>query len=301
MDYKQAINYVVQQRRNDLAQANAFFISLMRENEIFRNAELAFRRAELDFLHGKIQKDEYEQKRKTRDSVVSRLGVKDKLTPPFRCNICHDTGRTEKGVCSCAKKLAHESKSDLGQFPLRTYDEFDINLYPETAHQLVLKTIAELKTIATKGSTAKRKNINLIGKSGTGKTFLASCFANDCAERGQSVIMLTAFSLVDRALKYHTTFNESKHAYLTPLLETDVLIIDDLGTESIFKNVTLEYLYHVINERQLKGLTTVITSNLTVDQLAIRYGERIASRIMDKKLCYTREFAFDDIRKITIK
>lgn len=300
MDYKQAIKQIIERRNKDLSQAHALFISLMRNNEVFRNAELDFRRAELDFLHGKTSQEDLDKKRKTRDDVVARLAVKDKLNPPFRCEICHDTGRTKNGICACAKQLAHESKNDFSQFPLLTFDDFDITIYPSEVHQLVLKTAAELKTIALKGSTSKRKNINLIGAPGTGKTFLATCFANDCAEKGKSVVMLTAFSFVDRALKYHTTFDDNKAEYLAPLLETDVLVIDDLGTESIFKNVTLEYLYHIINERQLKGLTTVITSNLSVDAIAKRYGERIASRLFDKKLCYTREFTFSDIRKINV-
>ena len=56
----------------------------------------------------------------------------------------------------------------------------------------------------------------------------------------------------------------------------------------------------LVNQRQLRGLTTVITSNLSVDGVAARYGERIASRLFDRTLCYTAEFDFADIRKIKI-
>ncbi len=66
------------------------------------------------------------------------------------------------------------------------------------------------------------------------------------------------------------------------MLDCDVLVIDDLGTESTLKNVTKEYLYTVINERWLHGKTTVITTNLTPAELMNRYGESIASRILDK-------------------
>jgi hypothetical protein len=83
MDYKQAIKQIIERRNSDLAKAHALFISLMRNNEVFRNAELDFRRAELDFLHGKTSQEDLDKKRKTRDDVVARLAVKDKLNPPF--------------------------------------------------------------------------------------------------------------------------------------------------------------------------------------------------------------------------
>ena len=86
----------------------------------------------------------------------------------------------------------------------------------------------------------------------------------------------------------------------SPYLDCDLLAIDDLGTEAIYKNVTLEYLYMVINERQIAGKHTLITSNLSVNRLAERYGERIASRILDKKTCYAAEFSGKDIRAYEI-
>ena len=117
---------------------------------------------------------------------------------------------------------------------------------------------------------------------------------------GRTVVFVTAFTFLNRALSYHTSFDQGRADMLTPLLDCDVLIIDDLGTESVLKNVTAEYLYLVVNQRQLRGLTTVITSNLSVDGVAARYGERIASRLFDRTLCYTAEFDFADIRKIKI-
>ena len=301
MDYGKAINEIVNKRRASLDEARLFFRTLLDSNAEFRDAELSFRSAELDFFSGKIEKAEYEKAKALREEIIDKLGVRARLYPAPACSSCNDTGRGADGnICSCAKRLALQSRSALIEFPLRSFDDLDLSLYPESAHALVLKTGAELKMIASKGADSKRKNINLIGSAGTGKTFLASCFAGECSALGKTVVFITAFNFVDRALKYHTTFDQNKAEYLEPLLETDVLVIDDLGTESIFKNVTLEYLYHIINERQLKGLTTVITSNLSVNNIAIRYGERIASRLFDKKLCYTKEFVFDDIRKITV-
>ena len=50
-------------------------------------------------------------------------------------------------------------------------------------------------------------------------------------------------------LSYHTSFGAEKSSYLDTVLDPDVLVIDDLGTEPILKNVTLEYLYLILSER----------------------------------------------------
>ena len=49
MDYKKAINFIVSRRRDDLAEADAFFKRLLSRSPEFKEAELALRAAELDF------------------------------------------------------------------------------------------------------------------------------------------------------------------------------------------------------------------------------------------------------------
>lgn len=300
MDYKSAVNFIVNRRRDDLAAASAFFKRALARDPEFRVAELALRHAELEFARGNVAEAEVTELRRVRDEIVKKRGYGDKLNPPPHCPICGDTGKTRDGFCRCVKKLAIESRSDSVEFPLRSFDEIDYSLFLPGAKSFVEKTAANLKAIADKGADAKRKNVNLIGGSGTGKTFLASCFAGESEAVGRTVVFITAFTFLNLALSYHTSFDRGRADTLAPLLDCDVLIIDDLGTESMLKNVTAEYLYLVVNQRQLRGLTTVITSNLSIDGIAVRYGERIASRLFDRRLCYTAEFDFADIRKIKI-
>lgn len=301
MDYAKAINLIINRRSDDLARADAFFNELMRSSSEFSSIEKEIRSKELDYARGKVTADSLTPLYAKRKAIIDELGVENRLFPPVACKKCNDTGRLSNGeYCDCVKRLAFSQKSDNLSLPLRSFEEINGDIFDEGDREIFLKTANDLQMLALKGSNAKRKNINLLGKTGTGKTFLASCFAEKSSALGKTVVFLTAFSFVERALSYHTTFDEKKSSYLTPLLDCDVLIIDDLGTESIFKNVTLEYLYHIVNERQLKERTTFITSNLSIDEFAVRYGERIASRLFDKRLCYTREFNFRDIRKIKI-
>ena len=139
-----------------------------------------------------------------------------------------------------------------------------------------------------------------MGKTGTGKTFLASCVADALVKKDKSVMFVSAFDLNVRLLKHHTSFDNERLSHIEPLIDCDMLVIDDLGSESIYKNVTVELFYHVINERYNRGKSTLITTNLTLDEMTSRYGERTCSRLFDKRLCFAREFDFADNRKIKL-
>ena len=91
----------------------------------------------------------------------------------------------------------------------------------------------------------------------------------------------TAFALNDLFLKYRSSFYEDRVGVLDGVLESDVLIIDDLGSEPNMKN-TEEYFYLLFNERLSKNKSTIITTNLALEQLLARYGERTFSRLCNK-------------------
>ena len=77
-----------------------------------------------------------------------------------------------------------------------------------------------------------------------------------------------------------------------------MLMVDDLGSEPLMQNITVEQLFHLINERQRRGLSTVISTNLTLKELRERYTERIASRLNDPKNCEIIILEGRDLRKV---
>ena len=83
---------------------------------------------------------------------------------------------------------------------------------------------------------------------------------------------------------------------LSPLLDVDLLVIDDIGAEPQFKNVTCEYLYLVISERARYHKKTIITTNLKPLEFIDRYGERIYSRIFDKSKSILLNLKGEDLR-----
>ena len=78
--------------------------------------------------------------------------------------------------------------------------------------------------------------------------------------------------------------------------EDKVLIIDDLGVEPILNNITLNYFYTILNERMIANKSTIINSNLMPNEVLDRYGERIFSRIMNKKCGLVLEYKGEDRR-----
>jgi DNA replication protein DnaC len=92
------------------------------------------------------------------------------------------------------------------------------------------------------------------------------------------VLIISAYNLLELVRKAYFS-NEERAEELS---EIDVLMIDDLGSEPLMQNVTVEQLFNLLNERLDKGLSTVISTNLTMEELQGRYTERIASRLRDK-------------------
>ena len=109
----------------------------------------------------------------------------------------------------------------------------------------------------------------------------------------------TAFNLNSLFLKYHTTNVKERDYILTNLIETDVLLIDDLGTEPIIKNVSIEYLTLLLTERQNKH--TIIATNLTDEEIQNKYGDRVFSRLTNKNMSKLLYLDGDDLRHINKK
>lgn len=117
-------------------------------------------------------------------------------------------------------------------------------------------------------------------------------------QKGGSVIFVTAFKLNKIFLNYHLDFSGGYSDYIENLYDCDLLVIDDLGTENIYKNVTCEYFLSLISERITNNRHTLITTNLGAEHLRARYDDRFYSRLLDKNKTYTICFDGEDLRQI---
>ena len=219
------------------------------------------------------------------------------------CDTCGGTGYIGSNMCECLAELCRqEQKKELtflsaGQ---ERFDQFRLDYYPDRIDPKLgvnIRTLME-KTYQTCRKYAfsfseKSGNLLFSGDTGLGKTFLSACIARTVADNGYSVVYESAghlFSKLERA-KFDPTEENRREAAKYSLC--DLLIVDDLGTEMGSQFIT-SALYTLINDRLLERRPTIISTNLTVEDLSRRYSAQIVSRLRGS---YTRvPFLGDDIR-----
>ena len=131
---------------------------------------------------------------------------------------------------------------------------------------------------AQRVSLREPANLMLMGQTGLGKTHLSLAIANVAIGRGLSVEYGTAYNILSDL--QNENFGRTGNLQYTEerVLHTDLLILDDLGTEYT-SAYTVACLYNIINTRILCSRPTVISTNLGFDELAQKYDQRITSRI----------------------
>jgi len=218
----------------------------------------------------------------------------DYLQMHYHCNKCKDTGFIGNDKCNCFKQAVADlmySDSNIKailtneNFSKFTFDYYSddyideaIGLSPLSNMQ---KVVAGCKSFI-KHFNKKHDNLLLLGNTGVGKTFLANCIAKELLDKGYTVIYLTAFRLFD-ILEKNKFGKDEDSSYAASnqfdfILNCDLLIIDDLGTE-LNNAFTNSQLYLIINERLLRQKSTIISTNLSLPNINTIYGERIFSRI----------------------
>ena len=218
----------------------------------------------------------------------------DALDDKPACPKCGDTGWVGANMCACLKKLCAQEQIaelskllDLGE---QSFDTFSLDYYsplPWPGESLSPRENMEF-VLELCSSYARRfgkfyfRNLFLTGAPGLGKTFLSACIARTVAEKGFSVVYDTAVNIFSRfeEQKFARDREEAGEARdeTRRYLGCDLLILDDLGSELTTPFVQ-SALYTLINSRLTADKGTVISSNLTMDQVRARYTPQIASRL----------------------
>ena len=233
---------------------------------------------------------------------------RDYLDPIFTCPACEDTGYTgsgKKAICSCALALyAALSEKNGGFEEEQTFRSFDLSRFPDDrpvdkkgrtqrAQMAVFRDYC--RAFADALPNPDKKTLLFYGDSGLGKTFLLRCIHSRARERNVPALCVTANQLIRAARK--AVFSREQEE-MDAMYETALLLIDDLGTEPLIENVTVEELFNIVNERQNANLCTVISTNLTLENLQKRYTERIISRLLSRQTCQSLHFEGIDIRQL---
>ena len=232
----------------------------------------------------------------------------DFLDDDYMCQTCRDTGYTGTEVCGCLMELykdeLRKSLSNLFKLGNETFDNFDLSYYdekpapdtgisPRRSMEIIYKTCIEY----ARKFGSKSMNLFFNGAPGLGKTFLSACIARVVADNGYSVVYDTASSIFSKFedVKFSRLDDpEEARSDVSRYLECDLLIFDDLGTE-MASTFHTSALYEIVNTRLVTGRKTIVSSNLTLDEMHRRYSDQIMSRIEGEYQVLT--FRGEDIRK----
>jgi len=267
-----------------------------------------------DDISRQVEQDKLEMKidkiNKKFDSELKRVGLsREDFEPKYECEKCKDSGYFENKICYCFnQRLINESfkQSNLSKIDTENFETFDFGYYSNSnsvekygIEKSPLENIDGIRKIAHKFSTsldeADQKNLLFSGNTGLGKTFLANCVAAEAIKQGKSVIYQTAPILLDKMVDYKFKYNktEEEREEYNKIFEVDLLILDDLGTESM-NNAKFSELFSILNTRLLKNKKILISTNLTLQDIKKEYEERIFSRFIgDFLIC---RFVGEDIR-----
>ena len=227
----------------------------------------------------------------------------------YRCPICRDRGYVGEPVreeCACfpqrlARRLYDEAYAGTGA--AQTFETYDESVFPDdekvdglrTQRQRALAVRDICRDYALSCPASARPGLLLMGGTGLGKTFLLSCIQNALIARGFAPVRVTGYRLFETMRGTH--FGEAeKEAEFRRMIGCDILLIDDLGAEPMMQNVTREYLFNLLNERQSQQKNTVLATNLNHTDLLNRYGERVLSRLMDGMNVQAVELKGKDLR-----
>lgn len=230
----------------------------------------------------------------------------DYLEPVYECPLCKDTGYIGSEKCSCFKQAAIDllyRQSNIRQilqtenFDTFQLDYFNPEVYDESAGLSSRENAAGLYKACQKfvHDFPAGENILFYGNTGTGKTFLSNCIAKALLDRSFGVLYLSAIELFNILSEYDKEDREDSDLSESQITGCDLLIIDDLGTE-LSNAFTNSKLFYCINDRLLKGRSTIISTNYSPRELMDNYSERIFSRIKNSFKIY--KLFGDDIRLI---
>ena len=243
-----------------------------------------------------------------RTALLARMGLaEDALEPKPACLVCKDVGYRGEVACRCLKRyFAEEQVKELSRMldlGTQSFDTFSLDWYsdvyqsglgesPRDTMQMVYDTCADYAHQFGK----QHSNLLLFGAPGLGKTHLSAAIAREVSEKGFSVVYDTAghiFELFEDR-KFNREEDEALSSDVSRILNADLLILDDLGTEMTTSFVQ-SALYRIINTRLMEKRSSIISTNLTPAQIAQRYTPQIASRLEGEYEMLP--FLGEDIRK----
>lgn len=250
----------------------------------------------------KALNDKFDTLKLEKAKLLKEAGFpKDFLSMHYTCPLCKDSGYISQDgltvMCSCLQQKILDAKyndSNVSTAKNQTFETFDLNLYSDVANkEKYNSTISPRKNMENIKKVTLNfvdnfddenvKNLLFSGGTGLGKTYLSNCIISSLLNKGKTVIYQTAPVMLDKLIAEMFDKNNVSNSFSENLLTADLLVIDDLGTETM-NSLKFSELYKIINTRLLnqnnKVTKTIISTNLSLQQLFETYDERLVSRFV---------------------
>lgn len=251
-------------------------------------------------------KQRQEAFRQERLALLEGAGLSPRvLQMEYACEKCKDTGYIDNQPCTCLKQKLMDKLYDQSNVrrivEKENFDYYDFRLFsdkvepgerisPRENAQNILRIGLDFVDNFGKNT----KNLLLYGATGLGKTFFCSCIAKELLDAGYVVLYLTAGQLFRKLeeIRFSKNEEEEQEHWDTELLDADLLIIDDLGTEfaTLF---TASELFRLLNERKLNEKPIIISTNLEPKNITEQYSDRVTSRLREFEVLH---FFGEDLR-----
>ena len=220
-----------------------------------------------------------------KQKIYTELNIdKNFFTPHFECPKCKDTGyaldeNDRSQMCNCLKQQIFNMQyniSNLSNLNNENFENFNINVFSDEVNfEKYNSKISPRKNIENIKKAAinfvnnfdnpETKNLLFVGNTGLGKTYMTNCIAKELLQKGKTVLYQTAPVLFEQIINEKFSKKEnSSSSFSKNVLDVDLLIIDDLGTECA-NSMKISELFTIINTRLLnlnnRPTKTIISTN----------------------------------------
>lgn len=312
LDLIRSDNQAEHQRRLSLVYARVPEIQRMDEAMRRQMTELVrltiSRPADLKERLAALEKDNLDIQVHRAELLVENGWPVEYLDDIYSCPKCRDSGVYKGGVCACLEKLYNkELTKELGtllQHGDESFERFDLNYYDPSPvggvspRETMAMVLGACRKFAD-NFPAVSANLLFQGGTGLGKTYLSACIARVVAAKGYSVCYDSAAAALEafeiQKFSRDAEAGEAANARVRRMLDCDLMILDDLGTEMI-SSISTSALYTLLNTRLVNGNKMIISTNCSDEELQKKYTPQIYSRIKGEFL--RLPFVGRDIRLI---
>lgn len=217
----------------------------------------------------------------------------DYLNPLYQCKDCKDTGYIAGSPCHCLTRakltILYENSNlndileteNFSHFQEEYYDDSSVDGNLSLTPRENIRRVKKICLDFVRHFDETHENLLFYGPTGVGKTFLTHCIAKELLDTSHTVVYLTSLQLFDilEKNKFQKKEFTETNEQISYILASDLLIIDDLGTE-LSNAFTSSQLYYIIEERRINHHSTIISTNLSFSDIQERYSERILSRFI---------------------